>query len=80
MIGNPKFKVGDVVKFTIRLEDKTPIECVGTVEIVDRYGTFEQNKYVSYDIMVDDWHNTGEKMLVKHVTEQGISKYEEDNL
>lgn len=62
MIGKPKFKVGDVVRF--KCQDKVK---VGTIEIVDRWGTFDNPTDVSYDIMVES-----ENMFYKHFTEQDI--------
>lgn len=62
MRGKPKFKVGDVVRF--KCQDKVK---VGTIEIVDRWGTFDIPIDVSYDIMVES-----ENMFYKHFTEQDI--------
>ena len=66
MLGHPKYAYGDKVKFTI--DGK---EIIGTIEIIDAYGTFEQNREVSYDIMVkgEPWN-----MLYKHITENGVEK------
>ena len=47
VIGYPKFKKGDMVKFNWKDGKK-----VGKVCIVDVYGTFGQDKEASYDIMV----------------------------
>lgn len=69
MIGKPKFKVGDVVRF--KCQDKVK---VGTIEIVDRWGTFDNPTDVSYDIMVES-----ENMFYKHFTEQDIISKIEDN-
>ena len=66
MLGNPKFNYEDRVKFFITM-DGEKIECIGSVFIVDPWGTFEQNEEVSYDIMVDDFK--GNKTLFKHVRE-----------
>lgn len=56
MLGKPKFKVGDIVRFRHNEAWK-----VGCIEIVDEYGTWEDASDVSYDIMV-----TSENMLYKH--------------
>lgn len=65
----PKYKRGDVVEFIVNGKTQK-----GTIEIVDRYGTFGQNEQPSYDIMVDDWFDSGEKMFCKHVVESLVQK------
>ncbi len=62
MLGKPKYKLGDVVEFSWDQETHA-----GRIHVVDPYGTFEQNKEVSYDIM-DRKHN----VLYKHVLESEI--------
>lgn len=66
MKGQPKFDYGDLVSFTI--DDK---EKVGSVYIIDRYGTFSDGSDVSYDIMVEQ-----ENTLYKHIGEKGVNKVE----
>ena len=73
MIGNPKFKVGDFVKFKIE-----NTEYKGQVYIVDSYGTFEDSSDVSYDIMVENWGPKKEQCLFKHVTEKLVEESDED--
>ena len=75
IIGKPVFKRDDVVGFYIKPygEDKK-IFCKGKVVIVDKYGTFEQNKEPSYDIMVENFNNSGEPCLVKHIVESKCYK------
>lgn len=71
-MNKPKYKRGDVVEFIVIIcDDKRAYDTtqVGTIEIVDRFGTFEQNIEPSYDIMVDNWVGSGEKMFCKHVVE-----------
>lgn len=70
MLGKPKYKVDDVVKFTI--DGK---EYEGEVFIVDAYGTFFQNEEVSYDIMVED-SPFGGSCLFKHIRESSLNKGE----
>ena len=71
MIGNPKFKLGDTVEF--ELEGR---KYHGTIYIIDKYGTFENNSDVSYDIMVIDYgENHNHECLFKHITERLVSKY-----
>lgn len=73
MIGNPKFNYGDIVSSSIVDMTGDIIEFEGTISVIDRYGTFEQNEEVSYDVMVDNWCNSGEKMFVKHIIEPNLT-------
>lgn len=75
MIGNPKYKVDDNVKFKLTYENKE-YELRGYVYIVDKYGTFEQNKEVSYDIMVENPPFMNEACLFKHIDEPFVDKDE----
>lgn len=70
MIGNPKYTIGDEVTF--RIMNRKGVECdfTGIVVIVDRYGTFEDNSDVSYDILVKN--TDGNDILYKHVNENSI--------
>jgi hypothetical protein len=61
MLGIPKFNFGDRVKFD--LNGKT---YEGSIEIIDKYGVFEDDSDVSYDIVVVE---KDEEILVKHVNE-----------
>ena len=47
MKGHPKYQYGNPVKFELNGEIKE-----GTVYIIDKYGTFEDDSDVSYDILV----------------------------
>ena len=68
MRGQPKYKVGDVVKFRLNDDEKT-----GIVAIVDAFGTFFDDSDVSYDIL-----NREERMLYKHFKEPLIiEKFDE---
>lgn len=64
MIGNPKYEYHEVVKFEFGNEIK-----VGTIEIIDAYGTFGQSEQPSYDLMVKD-----ENCFYKHILESNIHK------
>lgn len=64
MIGNPKYQFGNIVDFTVGDDTKT-----GIIYIIDKYGTFEDNSDVSYDILVGD-----ENCLYKHIREDYIIK------
>ena len=72
MLGNPKYNYDDIVSFKIKTEDDVEHTLTGKVYIIDRYGTFEQNEEVSYDIMVDDWG--GQPCLFKHIRESHLIK------
>lgn len=72
MKGNPKYNYGDEVSF--KLGDKI---YSGNIYIIDKYGTFEDDSDVSYDIMVKDEKyidnvNTEGKCLFKHINERLI--------
>lgn len=71
MIGKPKFEYGQMVRFTISDQDGNSIEKIGTIEIIDRYGTFFDTSDVSYDILVED-----ENCLYKHITERIVEATE----
>ena len=60
MIWYPKYNYDDFVEFDIVYENRK-YTLQGKIYIIDRYGTFEQNKDVSYDIIVDKspFHNDG---------------------
>ena len=68
MLGKPKFKLGDSVKFLL---DGNWVG--GTVYIVDSFGTFEQNSEPSYDIMAQ---RNGEPCLFKHLPESSVQPAE----
>lgn len=62
MIGKPKYNYGDIVKFKYRNDTKT-----GVIAIIDYYGTFYNDKDVSYDIL-----NKDENILYKHFEEKYV--------
>ena len=64
MKGHPKYQYGNLVKFELNGEIKE-----GTVYIIDKYGTFEDDSDVSYDILVN---NEKEYCLYKHINEKYI--------
>lgn len=68
MKGNPKFKYGDKVQFT----SSDGIIRIGTIYIVDKYGTWDNPSDVSYDILQEI--EGGDKCLYKHITESLVSK------
>lgn len=64
MKGYPKYEYGDIVKFNIKNEVIT-----GKVYIIDKYGTFEDDSDVSYDILDESNH-----ILYKHIREDKLLK------
>lgn len=75
MLGYPKYKKGDIVRFNTMSYDDVhherepqPVKSIGEIYIVDAYGTFEQNDEVSYDIMIPG------VVLVKHCVESTITE------
>ena len=74
MIGHPKYDYNDLVSFSILIDGKER-EFVGSVEIIDAWGTFEQNTEVSYDIFVDNAFN-GDPCLFKHILESHLRSVE----
>lgn len=62
MIGKPKYTRGQVVKFKVQDETKE-----GVIAIIDKWGTFEDNSDVSYDILVGI-----ENCLYKHIREDYV--------
>ena len=68
-VGAPKYKIGDKTGFYIRpYNAEEEVFYIGTVEIVDSYGTIEQNVEPSYDILVENFNENG-PCLVKHIRE-----------
>ena len=74
-LGYPKYKYGERVLFYFS-DGTQEYECYGTIEIVDRFGTFGQSKEVSYDILGPDYLNPEERVLYKHIEESRIEKLE----
>lgn len=73
MLGKPKYTYGDLVQFKISFDaDQPPVVKTGKIVIIDRWGTWEQDQDVSYDIMVADDGERG--TLYKHFTESSIIK------
>ena len=73
----PKYKCGDLVKFhcpkqvswggKVLAEEE---DIIGSIEIVDVFGTFEQNEEPSYDIFRKS-NNT----LYKHIRQSEVLEY-----
>lgn len=74
--GRPIYSVGDQVSFPMKLDGKTVETFDGTIAIVDGFGAWEiyDPREPSYDIMVENWRDSGEPALVKHIRESAITK------
>lgn len=66
MLGRPKYKIGDKVRFDFSHNDEK-IYKEGLVYIIDERGTFFDRSDVSYDIMVEE-----ENCLYKHINEKHV--------
>lgn len=81
MRGNPKYKYGDEVKFELR----KGVELTGIICIIDKWGTFENSKDASYDIMVEDFVDpnytdiNNKPCLCKHITEANVIELISEN-
>lgn len=73
MLGKPKYKLDDKVKFTCIKENGEKVELCGTIYIIDKYGTFEQSEDVSYDVMVENDPNYECGCLYKHIRESSLT-------
>ena len=65
MKGFPKFKIGDKVHFEFTLNNKKYSED-GEVVVVDKFGTWDDDSDVSYDIKLEDgswWKHINEKFV-----------------
>ena len=65
MIGKPKYNYGDIVSFNIN-----NIIYQGTIEIIDKYGTFFDDSDVYYDVLII---KDNEPCLFKHIREDNIA-------
>ena len=70
MLGKPKFYYDEPVSFTFDYLGETHV-LNGTVEVIDRYGTWENPDDVSYDIMCKE-SPMGE-CLFKHIPEKFVT-------
>lgn len=70
-MNKPKYNYKDKVKFNLLYNNKE-YTIIGEIYIIDKYGTVEQNEEPSYDIYVDNFTDTNEPCLVKHVRESAI--------
>lgn len=65
--GYPKYHRGDKVAIKFKDHQGEIVEKMGTIEIVDAFGTFFQKDEPSYDVMVVE-----ENCLYKHVNESCV--------
>ena len=76
MLGKPKYKYGDKVRFSIYKNSlsNSKIELKGEIWIIDSYGTFDDDSDVSYDILVKNYYKDRENgdCLFKHINEKLI--------
>lgn len=81
MKGNPKFKIGDKVKFILQKDDIRE----GIIEIIDKWGTFDYPKDVCYDIMISDYIHPSVPergpglCLCKHICEANVLELISEN-
>ena len=76
MLGNPKYKFNDKVKFKLKYKGEE-YTLTGTVYIVDKFGTFEDDSDVSYDVIVKDGDcPINYPCLVKHLREDQVELVE----
>ena len=69
-LGKPKYKAGEEVCF-VWGKDKDQ-EAKGRICIIDAYGTWEQRKEVSYDILGSKSEEPDKRILFKHIKESEI--------
>lgn len=80
MLGHPNYNYDDIVSFKLSVpvgqnEKEASYEeriFTGSVEIIDAWGTFEQNEEPSYDILVENAFGDGTTFLFKHIRESEI--------
>ena len=65
MKGFPKFNIGDKVHFEFTINNEKYSED-GEIVVVDKYGTWDDDSDVSYDIKLEDgswWKHINEKFV-----------------
>lgn len=76
-LGKPKYKVGEEVCFVWGKDKKQ--EAKGRICIIDAYGTWEQQKEVSYDILGSKSEEPDKRTLFKHIKESEIVNIKENS-
>lgn len=77
LLGNPKWYYQEMVEFETQ-EDGEKKVLQGRIEVVNGYGTVEQRREVSYDIVVKDPSAVNGEILYKGVLESCILKEAEE--
>ena len=65
MRGFPKFNLGDKVHFELTVNDEKYVKD-GEIVVVDKFGTWDDDSDVSYDIRLEDgswWKHINEKFV-----------------
>ena len=75
--GKPKYKAGEEVCF-VWGKDKDQ-KAKGRICIIDAYGTREQQKEVSYDILGSNSEEPNKRILFKHIKESEIVSIKKNN-
>lgn len=78
MIGNPKYNYNDYVQFSLIDSDGIELVLNGFIYVIDKYGVFENNTDVHYDIMVEKCDKYPDGVLFKHVIETAIIRLKND--
>ena len=76
-LGKPKYNAGEEVCF-VWGKDKNQ-EAKGRICIIDAYGTWEQQKEVSYDILGSKSEDPNKRILFKHIKESEIVSIKKNN-
>lgn len=76
-LGKPKYKAGEEVCF-VWGKDKNQ-EAKGRICIIDAYGTWEQQKEVSHDILGSKSEEPNKRILFKHIKESEIVNIKENS-
>ena len=76
-LGKPKYKAGEEVCL-VWGKDKNQ-EAKGRICIIDAYGTWEQQKEVSYDILGSKSEEPNKRILFKHIKESEIVSIKKNN-
>ena len=73
--GKPMYSVGDRASFRMTIDGNVET-FEGVIEVVDSFGAWEIDhpREPSYDIMVENWRDSREPALVKHIRESNIVK------
>ena len=76
-LGKPKYKVGEEGCFVYGKDSDQKEK--GRICIIDAYGTWEQQKEVSYDILGSKSEEPDKRTLFKHIRESEIVNIKENS-